>query len=213
MRVTRTFAFLDLSGFTSYHAQKGDKKATQVLGDLRSAVRNATERRGVRLAKWLGDGAMLSGLDPRTVIACSLEAQYILEHQYKCPLPLRAGICQGKVIMFEGDDYVGVAVNQASKLCDSASPGQALVAGVSRTDLPYWAGAVHQCFLDPEQLGPQVEIFEASIIQDGSMSKDPVCGLVLPGSMVPEHLYQDDHLFCSKQCLAHWRAAHREEAL
>ena len=213
MRVTRTFAFLDLSGFTAYHAQQGDERATQVLGDLRSAVRNATERRGVRLAKWLGDGAMLSGLDPQTVIACSLEAQCTLEHQYKCDLPLRAGICQGKVIMFEGDDYVGVAVNQASKLCDGANPGQTLVAGIDREDLPFWAGAVHQRFLDPEQLGPKVEVFEASIIQEKLMSYDPVCGLPLADSVVPEELWENDHAFCSVQCRAHWRAAHHGGAL
>ena len=208
MRVTRTFAFLDLSGFTAYHAQQGDEQASQVLGELRSAIRNAAERRGVRLTKWLGDGAMLSGLEPGVVIACALEAQYTLEHQYECDLPLRAGICQGKVIMFEGDDYVGVAVNQASKLCDQAHSGQTLVAGISRDDLPFWADAVHQRFLDPEQLGPQVEVFETSPIQEKHMGKDPVCGLPLAESVVPEELWEGAYPFCSVQCLAHWRAAH-----
>jgi class 3 adenylate cyclase len=37
---------------------------------------------------------------------------------------MRAGIAQGTVMVFEGDDYVGRAINLASKLCDQADPGQ-----------------------------------------------------------------------------------------
>lgn len=214
MRVTRTFAFLDLSGFTAYNALRGDQQSTLVLSQLRSAVRTATERRGVRLAKWLGDGAMLSGLEPQNVVACSLEAQYVLREVEKCPLHLRAGICQGKVIMFEGDDYLGVAVNQASKLCDEAQQGEVLVAGISRSDLPGWAYPVHRRFLDPAQLGPQVEVVELSMPAEDirGAEKDPVCGLPL----LREHLAHTDPeapLFCSPECRAAWMIEQSENGL
>ena len=40
------------------------------------------------------------------------------------PLALRAGLSSGPVILFEGDDYIGRAVNLASRLCSLAEPGQ-----------------------------------------------------------------------------------------
>ena len=45
---------------------------------------------------------------------------------YVSPLPLRAGIAAGPVILFEGDDYIGNAVNLAARLADLAEPGQVL---------------------------------------------------------------------------------------
>ena len=41
-------------------------------------------------------------------------------------LPLRIGIAAGKVIVFEGDDFIGMAINLASRLCDAAGPGEIL---------------------------------------------------------------------------------------
>ncbi|MED5582836.1 MAG: hypothetical protein VYD67_00480, partial [Actinomycetota bacterium] len=57
-RVDRTFAFIDLSGFTSFIDSEGDGAALEVLHDFKSAVRQLAARKGVRIAKWLGDGAM-----------------------------------------------------------------------------------------------------------------------------------------------------------
>jgi len=44
----------------------------------------------------------------------------------KSPLAMRAGLTAGLVMVFEGDDYVGRAINLASKLCELAEPGQCL---------------------------------------------------------------------------------------
>jgi len=41
-------------------------------------------------------------------------------------LPVRAGLAWGRVILFEGDDYTGGAVNLASRLCDLAQPFEVL---------------------------------------------------------------------------------------
>ena len=41
-------------------------------------------------------------------------------------LPVRAGIARGWVLLIEGDDHVGREVILASRLCDSAGPGQVL---------------------------------------------------------------------------------------
>ena len=54
MRVERTFAFLDLCGFTAYTEAEGDDAAVAVLARLRAALRAVSEERGVRITKWLG---------------------------------------------------------------------------------------------------------------------------------------------------------------
>ena len=42
------------------------------------------------------------------------------------PLPLRAGVTSGPVILIDGDDYIGHAVNMASRLCAEAAPHEVL---------------------------------------------------------------------------------------
>jgi class 3 adenylate cyclase len=134
MRVVRCFAFLDLCGFTAYTDARGDGEAVAVLAALRATLRAAAERHGVRVTKWLGDGAMLSGVDAAAVVECVVEVhEAIAEHS---PLPLRGGICEGAVIMFEGDDYIGAAVNCAARLCDAAHADQFLVEGATAARVP-----------------------------------------------------------------------------
>src|SRR4051812_49096834 len=125
MRVTRTFCFLDLCGFTPFTDEHGDQEAVAVLGHLRAVLRAEAENSGVRVTKWLGDGAMLSGVDAGAVIACAARVRDVLQTDGR--LQLRGGVCTGKVIMFEGDDYIGAAVNVAARLCSEASRGQLLL--------------------------------------------------------------------------------------
>ena len=127
MRVNRTFCFLDLCGFTAFTDEHGDQEAVAVLGHLRAVLRAEAEDAGVRVTKWLGDGAMLSGIDATAVIGCAASVRDILVTDGR--LALRGGICEGKVIMFEGDDYIGAAVNVAARLCSEAAPGQLLING------------------------------------------------------------------------------------
>ena len=65
-RFERTFAFVDLSGFTTFTDRWGDKAAVEVLNDFRFLVRTVASRKGIRIAKWLGDGAMLVAVEPET---------------------------------------------------------------------------------------------------------------------------------------------------
>jgi adenylate cyclase len=125
VRVVRCFAFLDLCGFTSYTEEHGDTKAVAVLSQLRAILRAEAENHGVRVTKWLGDGAMLSGVEARDVMACAVAVGERMAAEGE--LPLRGGVSEGPVIMFEGDDYIGDAVNRAARLCEVARPGQILV--------------------------------------------------------------------------------------
>ena len=40
---------------------------------------------------------------------------------------MRIGIATGYALLFEGDDYIGSAVNLASRLCDAAGPCEVLM--------------------------------------------------------------------------------------
>lgn len=135
MRVPRTFTFVDLSGFTNYTAAYGDDAAGRILGAFRSLTRQIASERGVRIAKWLGDGCMVVSTDQGAAIAFALD----LEHRSAdicTPLSLRIGLATGEALLFEGDDYIGSAVNMAARLCDAAGPFEVLLPTMQLEELP-----------------------------------------------------------------------------
>jgi len=134
-RVHRTFAFIDLCGFTDFVDDHGDQGAVQELQTLRQAVREVTPLFGVRVEKWLGDGLMIVGVDSEPLVGAALAIEQ--RHSKAGRLELRGGVATGDVILLEGDDYVGRAVNLASRLCDIAAPGQILAAS-DGLELPEW---------------------------------------------------------------------------
>jgi class 3 adenylate cyclase len=142
--VERTFAFVDITGFTEFCDKFGDHAAIDVLTRFRNLCRHISARRGVRVAKWLGDGAMLVGVDEGPVIASVAElvartpAQGIDSH---------AGIASGTVLLFEGDDYVGRPANLAARLCDAAGPGEILTCALTG-ELPAWVEARDRLTVD-----------------------------------------------------------------
>lgn len=158
MRVQRTFSFLDLCGFTAFTDGHGDAEAVAVLGHLRAVLRAEAEARGVRVTKWLGDGAMLSGVDPEAVIACTVAVRDVIERDGR--LSLRAGVSVGDVIMFEGDDYIGATVNVAARLCRAAAAGHVLVAGELRQHLPPGAAVTLLGSLSVKGLETRVRVLD-----------------------------------------------------
>jgi class 3 adenylate cyclase len=122
-RVHRSFGFVDLSGFTAYTDTEGDGAAVAMLAEFRTRLRELAARHGVRIAKWLGDGAMLVATEAESLTDAIVEFERAIA-EGGSPLPLRAGMASGPVIMFEGDDYIGAAVNLAARLCAMAPPGE-----------------------------------------------------------------------------------------
>src|SRR5690606_23220886 len=102
---------------------RGGIAAARVILFERDAYLGRAGWRGVRVAKWLGDGAMLVATEPRPLLDAVLRMEQALDAR-GCPLPLRGGIAAGRVILFEGDDYIGRPVNLAARLCDEAEPHQ-----------------------------------------------------------------------------------------
>jgi class 3 adenylate cyclase len=138
MRIHRSFAFVDLCGFTDFVDDHGDEGAVHELQTLRAIVREITPMFGVRVEKWLGDGVMLVGVEPEPLVGAAMAIEQ--RHSKAGQLELRGGVASGQVLLLEGDDYVGRAVNLASRLCDIAQPGQ-LLAAVDELELPEWVVA------------------------------------------------------------------------
>jgi adenylate cyclase len=135
MRVPRTFVFVDLSGFTNYTAAFGDDAAGRLLSTFRAIVRDTASERGVRIAKWLGDGCMVVSVqqpDAQTIVL-DLEQRAA---DVCAPLTVRAGIATGHALLFEGDDYIGSAVNMAARLCDYARGVEVLMPTMHIERLP-----------------------------------------------------------------------------
>ena len=74
-RFERTFAFIDLSGFTRFTDSQGDKAALNEINKFRLFVREIASRKGLRIAKWLGDGAMLVAVEPEIATEAIMEMQ------------------------------------------------------------------------------------------------------------------------------------------
>ena len=139
VRVHRSFAFVDVSGFTALTELEGDERAVDVLTAFRALLRDICSRRGVRIVKWLGDGVMLVCVDTRPLLETILELHYVVgEVGAVETVSIRSGLTEGDVILMEGDDYVGHCVNVASRLCDLAAAGEALAAPAVMGDLPNW---------------------------------------------------------------------------
>jgi class 3 adenylate cyclase len=135
MKVERTFVFVDLSGFTMYTAAHGDVAAGNILTRFRAEVRDVAATWGIRVDKWLGDGCMIVSVEQDKAIRVALDLQKSCEEVCQ-PLTVRVGLATGGVLMFQGEDYIGSSVNQASRLCDVADHNEVLMARADIKHLP-----------------------------------------------------------------------------
>jgi adenylate cyclase len=176
-RVTRTFAFIDLCGFTDFSDSHGDDAAVAELVKLRASVRAAAPLFGVRVDKWLGDGVMLVGVEVEPVVAAVVAICNQMSEVGE--LHMRAGVATGPVIILEGDDYVGKAVNTAARLCDRAGAGQ-ILAGVDALVLPDWVEAEPCPPLNVRGLSDPVEIVSLSAAEGAG----PNASLLAPATAI-----------------------------
>jgi adenylate cyclase len=148
--VERAFAFMDLCGFTSFIATNGEHAAIEALSSFRQLTRELATRRGVRVAKWLGDGAMLVGVEVGPTIAAAAE---LIARYEGHRLALRGGLAHGNVLIFDGDDYIGRPTNLASRLCQAARPNELLAVGYPTDALPPWIRVLDTRSLTLQGLG------------------------------------------------------------
>jgi len=195
--VERAFAFVDLCGFTAFTDQHDDDQVVVVLAELRTAMRASAARRGVRVVKWLGDGAMLSSTMIDAVVALTIEIDQRMTEIIPA-LALRTGLTFGPVIMFEGDDYIGRSVNLAARLCARAEPHELLATATVVNDCPPWVECESAGETEIRGVHDPIELWRLSLMTSDDDVRDPVCGLTVP--RVHAYRTEDGRLFCSEAC-------------
>lgn len=168
--LNRAFVFVDLCGYTAFMKKEGPEKAAQTLAVFRAILRDIAVRRDIRVAKWLGDGAMLVSVEPAHATALAVE---IVSRFEGSELPLRAGVAYGPVLLFEGDDYLGEAVNLASRLCDLAKPGGTLCGPEVVNYHPEWVKVGGHHKVDVPGLGNGKEVV-SMVLADGVALPGPI---------------------------------------
>jgi len=211
VRVHRSFAFVDVSGFTALTEHEGDEHAVDILTAFRALLRDICARRGVRIAKWLGDGVMLVCVETRPLLATILELHHVV-CEVSGPVQtvsIRSGITSGHVILMEGDDYIGHCVNVAARLCDLAHGGEALAAPSVMEELPRWGVVLEHKDITLRGVENPVPTSSIGMAKPGTARLfDPICGL--PMTDATAEVTADDGrgrvvLFCSAGCLDTWR--------
>jgi adenylate cyclase len=207
VRVRRTFAFVDLSGFTALTEAEGDERAVSVLAVFRSTLRVICSRRAVRIAKWLGDGAMLVSVESKPLVAATLEMKFTAD-SWPEAVAVKCGITIGHVILLEGDDYIGHAVNVASRLCDMAVGHEVLALSDLVSELPAWGTAESDDEVNVRGLEQPVSVVRLGLHQPGPRAiPDPVCQIPLTEDTAFERRRDPNGatlLFCSDSCLETW---------
>ncbi len=130
--------FADIVGYTALST--GDEPlALLIVEVLQTASRNAAERHGGTIVKFLGDGvlAQFPSAEGATKAALELQLRFgqLTEGWAGGPHQLRIGVHLGDVVVRPDGDIMGDGVNRASRLEGMAEPGQILVSEEVRRQL------------------------------------------------------------------------------
>jgi adenylate cyclase len=123
--VEATIAFVDIASFTALAEASGDDAAIHVLDRIDTIVRSLLVERDGKLVKHVGDGFMLAFRDPAAAVQFAVATQAELARDPELPA-IRVGINTGPALYRTGD-YLGSAVNVASRVVNAAMPGQILL--------------------------------------------------------------------------------------
>ena len=186
---------------------EGDERAVAILSVFRTTLRGICSRRAVRIAKWLGDGAMLVSVQPKPLVEAALEIKFAAESEPE-PIPVKSGITIGSVILLEGDDYIGHAVNVAARLCDLAVDREVLALPEVVPELPKWGTVESTDEVTVRGLEQSIKVVRLGLQHPGTGAMpDPVCGIPLTFDTAFERGRDLDGatlLFCSESCLETW---------
>jgi adenylate cyclase len=123
--VEATIAFVDIASFTALAEASGDDVAVRALDRIDAIVRPLLVEHDGKLVKQVGDGFMLAFRDPADAVRFTLATQAELARDPELPA-IRVGINTGPALYRTGD-YLGGAVNVASRVVNAAMPGQILL--------------------------------------------------------------------------------------
>jgi adenylate cyclase len=120
-RVTMTFCFVDLTGFTRYTEEEGDEEALDMIERFVDTV-EATLPSEATIVKTIGDEVMVVSPEPATLTEWAVGFLALFQER---PQP-RVGIHRGAAVFRDGD-YFGGDVNLAHRVVSRALGGEVLV--------------------------------------------------------------------------------------
>ena len=133
--ITRAFLFSDLRDYTSFVEAKGDAAAARLLRDYRTLVRREVARHDGAEVKTEGDSFYVVFDAPSVALDCAvaiLRAAGVRNvRDPTAPLRVGIGVHAGETIAYD-DQFVGGAVNIASRIAGKAGAGELLISDTLR---------------------------------------------------------------------------------
>jgi adenylate cyclase len=128
--------FTDLVGFSDWALKAGDEAALEILRLVGDIEQKAISHNKGAIVKRLGDGAMAVFSDSEQAVSAALQAQKeITQIEVDGYRPTqRAGVHRGTPRKVKGD-FLGVDVNIAARVGDSAQGGEVLISEPVRRQL------------------------------------------------------------------------------
>jgi adenylate cyclase len=120
-RVSMTFCFVDLTGFTRYTEEEGDEEALDMIERFIDTV-EATLPAEATIVKTIGDEVMVVSPEPASLTEWAVGFLALFQER---PQP-RVGIHHGAAVFRDGD-YFGGDVNLAHRVVSRALGGEVLV--------------------------------------------------------------------------------------
>ncbi len=120
-RVSMTFCFVDLTGFTRYTEEEGDEEALDLVERFVETV-EATLPADATIVKTIGDEVMIVSPDPMLLTEWAVGFQILFDQR---PQP-RTGMHFGTAVYRDGD-YFGGDVNLAHRVAARALAGEVLL--------------------------------------------------------------------------------------
>jgi adenylate cyclase len=131
-----TLLFTDLVGFSAWAARAGDDDALELLRTVASRLERAVLSQRGRVVKRLGDGLMAVFPSAQLAFDAVVDArERLADVEVNGYRPeLRAGLHTGAPRAI-GGDFIGVDVNVAARLAESAGAGETLVSDAALAEL------------------------------------------------------------------------------
>jgi class 3 adenylate cyclase/ubiquinone/menaquinone biosynthesis C-methylase UbiE len=124
---TTTFLFTDVVGSTERLQSVGDERSHGDLRDHHRRLVQAIRAHDGEHVKWEGDGVMAAFSSATDAIRCAILMQQAAASR---GIALRVGLNAGDALKSRDEDYFGIPVVVAARLCASARPQQVLCSAV-----------------------------------------------------------------------------------
>lgn len=133
---TLTFLFADLRGYTTFTETLGDAAAAELIAEYRIFMRAEIAKASGAEIRTEGDSFFVTFESAAEALRCGIgmlrEAARRSAARPDRPIEIGVGLHAGEPVRRDDGDFVGSAVNVASRLCSNAGVGEMFVSEVVR---------------------------------------------------------------------------------